>query len=240
MSTSIQQYFLAFSMFSFLPWKGEQTNMTFMIVYKLLFYKDFIDSMNIDPGSAIWGYGFGRISAEEEFKKMMERNSRLIVDIVEITGNRVLVYLKNVGNRAVGWMNCRLRLRLYEIFKEPEKKKFLFLEVIKNKELIGEAEVRDGLAPNEEKIVEIESKRELKEGTTYKLEAIEIGANYEEELLARLTFDPAGFRDVIIKIPKEIYLKLMELCNKEKLTLPDLLNRLIEYYESFIRNDNKT
>ena len=196
--------------------------------------------MNIDPGSAIWGYGFGRISARGEFKKMEEksREAKLIVDIVEITGNRVLVYLKNVGNRAVG--NYGLRLRLYEIFKEPEKKKFLFLEVIKNKELIGEAEVRDGLAPNEEKIVEIESKRELKEGTTYKLEAIEIGANYEEELLARLTFDPAGFRDVIIKIPRKIYLKLMELCNKEKLTPPDLLNRLIEYYESFIRHNYKT
>ena len=213
--------------------------MTFMIECRLLFYKgfDIIDSMNIDSSSAIWGYGFGRISAEEEFK---EEKAKLIVDIMEITGRSVLVYLKNVGSRAVGWDNYGLRLRLYEVFEEPEKKKFLFLEVIKHEELIGEAEVRDGLAPNEEKIVEIESKRELKEGTTYKLEVVEVKIDYKEELLARITFDPAGLKDVIIRVPKEIYLKLMELCNKEKVSIPDLLNRLIEYYESFIRNDNKT
>ena len=177
--------------------------------------------MNIDPSSAIWGYGFGRISAEEEFKKMVKKKAKLIVDIVEITGRRVLVYLKNVGNRAAGWENYGLRLRLYEVFKEPEKKKFLFLEVIKHEELIGEAEVSDGLAPNEEKIVEIEF-------------------DYREELLARITFDLAGFRDVIIKIPREVYLKLMELCNKEKMSIPDLLNRLIEHYKSSISVSSDT
>ncbi len=196
--------------------------------------------MNIDPSSAIWGYGFGRISAEEEFKKMVKKKAKLIVDIVEITGRRVLVYLKNVGNRAAGWENYGLRLRLYEVFKEPEKKKFLFLEVIKHEELIGEAEVSDGLAPNEEKIVEIELKRELKEGTTYKLEVVEVKIDYREELLARITFDLAGFRDVIIKIPREVYLKLMELCNKEKMSIPDLLNRLIEHYKSSISVSSDT
>ena len=211
---------------------------------RLLFYKgfDIIRDMNIDPSSAIWGYGFGRISAEREFRRMMEersRDTRLIVDIVEVTGNRVLVYLKNVGESAVGWGNYGLRLRLYEVFKEPEKKKFLFLEVIKDEELIGEAEVSDGLAPNEEKVVEIESKRELKEGK-YKLEVVAMGANYKEVLLARLTFDPAGFKDVMVRVPKEIYLKLMELCNKEGVSLPDLLNKLIEHYKSSISVSSDT
>lgn len=199
--------------------------------------------MNIDPSSAIWGYGFGRISAEQEFKKMIEkksRDTRLIVDIMEIKGNRVLVYLKNVGKDAVGWGNYGLRLRLYEVFKEPEKKRFLFLEVIKHEELIGEAEISDGLAPNEEKVVEIKPKRELKEGTTYKLEVVEVKIDYKEELLARLTFDPAGLKDVVVRIPKEIYLKLTELCNREKVSLPDLLNKLIEHYKSFISVSSDT
>ena len=188
--------------------------------------------MGADIGSAVWGYGFGRVSAEEELEEVARRRGRgrLVVEVVGVYGNRVAVRLKNAGGRAVGWGDRWLSLRLYRVFKEPRRERFLLFEVIKRAELVGKATIDEGLAPGEEKIVEVEARCELAGGEEYRLDVVEVASTYEEELLARVRFDPAGVKYVVVRVPRETYLELMKLCSEEGVSLPELLDKLVERY----------
>ena len=48
-----------------------------------------------DPGSAIWGYGFGRMDAERKIRK---KAKALAIESVSLKNDKVIVRIRNVGS----------------------------------------------------------------------------------------------------------------------------------------------
>ena len=202
---------------------------------------------SIDPSSAIWGYGFGRIVSEEEKGEIKETFRGKVVKDLQIKAlksenGELIIKLKNIGNATIGFDDTldnpadvifnKIVVHVYELLDKPIQEERKILGLLKYKKIIDKKEIFKttlaGLKPKESVAlrtdVVVDSKKRYK---------IVVEEHYEEYV--RNWFkDFKGheldetLKTLTISISAKSYEIIEDFCNEKSISIEDFLKRLIE------------
>lgn len=201
----------------------------------------------IDPGSAIWGYGFGRSVSEREKREIKEIFRGKIVKNLHIKplkseNGELLIQLKNIGNVTIGFddmlddpadaMINKIVIYVYELLDKPiqEEKKILgllkFKKIIDRKELFKT--ILAGLKPKESVILKtgvvVESNKRYK---------IVVEEHYKDSIRSWFREFEGHELDETLKtltvpVSAKTYEIIEEFCRKNNILIEDFLRNVIE------------
>ncbi len=204
----------------------------------------------IDPSSAIWGYGFGRSSREEELREMSgvkeALRGKLVKDLriepLKSENGELLVKLENTGNVTIGyddvlddpddiWFN-KIVVRVYELFDEPIQEEKKILGVLKHKKVVDKKEVFkttiSGLKP--QKSITLRSGVIVEPNKRYKIVVEEHYKEYIRNWFKEFRgseLDEA-LKTLTVSISAKSYKMIEDFCKKKNIPVEEFLQRVIE------------
>jgi len=202
---------------------------------------------SIDPSSAIWGYGFGRIVSEEEKEEIKEIFRGKIVKDLQIRpfkseDGELLIKLKNVGNVTIGFddtlddpdeiMFNKIVVHVYELLDEPIQEEKKILGLLKYKVVTDKKEIfkitLGGLKPKESITLSTDVFVDPK-----KRYEIVVEEHYKEYVRSWFK-DFKGheldetLKTLTVSISTKSYEILEDFCKEKNISIEDFLKELIE------------
>lgn len=202
---------------------------------------------SIDPRSAIWGYGFGRIVSEGEKREIKEIFRGKIVKNLQIKplkseNGELLIKLKNIGNVTIGFddtlddpadiMFNKIVVHVYELLDKPIQEEKKILGLLKHKRVIDKKEIFKttlaGLKPKES--VRLRTDVVVDSKKRYKI----VVEEYYDEYVRSWFKDFKGheldetLKTLTISISAKSYEIIEDFCKKKNISIEDFLKRLIE------------
>ncbi len=201
----------------------------------------------IDPNSAMWGYGFGRIVGEGKKREIKEIfRGKLVKDLqvkpLKSENGELLIKLENTGNVTIGfddvlddpadiWFN-KIVVRVYEVLDKPIQKEKKILGILKHKRVIDKKEVFKtalGVLKPKESIT-LRTDVIVDPNKKYK---IVVEEHYNEYIRSWFKDFKGSELDETLKtltvsISTKSYEILEDFCRKKNISIEDFLKRLIE------------